>query len=92
MLKVCFTGAYACLGKTWAKISPPRQYWIILIFMKRVAKQAIRGGMENFEIVAILNQYKDILDDFIDSSNLESLDRVELIDEKSRNISISKAV
>ena len=41
--------------------------------------------MANFEIVAIPNQYKNTLDDFMDSPNPEFPDRVGPIDESSRN-------
>ena len=41
--------------------------------------------MGNSEIVAIPNQYKDILDDLIDSSDPEFSDRAEPMDEKSCN-------
>ena len=47
-------------------------------------------GVRNIEIVAISNQYKDTLDDLIDSSDLESLDWVEQIDKKSRNAPMSE--
>ena len=78
------------LGKTWAKNPPPRQHQIVSIFKKRVVKQAIRGKVENSEIVAIHNQYKETLDDLIDSSDLELSDWAGPIDERSRNTPISK--
>ena len=46
--------------------------------------------MENSEIVVIPNQYKDTLDDLIDSSDLESSDRAGPIDERSRNAHMSE--
>ena len=46
--------------------------------------------MENSEIVAIPNQYKDTLDDFIDSSDSKSLDWAGPIDKRSRNAPMSK--
>ena len=46
--------------------------------------------MGNFEIVAILNQYKDTLDDLIDSSDSESLDWAGPIDERFCNAPMSK--
>ena len=47
--------------------------------------------MRKFKIVAISNQYKDTLDDFIDSSDPESLDRARLIDKRSCNAPMSKS-
>lgn len=81
---------YICLGKTWAETPPLRQYRIISIFRKRVVKQAIGGRAEDFEIVAISNQYKDTLDDLNDSSDPESPDWARPINEKSCNAPISK--
>lgn len=46
--------------------------------------------LENSEIVAISNQYKDTLDDFIDSLDLESPDQSGPIDERSYNALISE--
>ena len=46
--------------------------------------------MGNSEIVAISNQYKDTLDDLIDSSDPESPDRAGPIDERSRNAPMSE--
>lgn len=42
----------------------------------------VREGVENSKIMAILKQYKNTLNDFIDSSNLESSDWVGPIDKK----------
>ena len=47
--------------------------------------------MGNPEIVAIPNQYKDTLDDFIDSSDLWSPDWARLIDKRSHNALISES-
>lgn len=46
--------------------------------------------MENSEIVAFSNWYKNTLDDFIDSSDSESLDLARLIDERFRNAPMSE--
>ena len=46
--------------------------------------------MGNFEIVAIPNQYKDTLDDLIDSSDPKSSDWAGPIDKRSRNAPMSK--
>lgn len=43
----------------------------------------VGGGEKNSEIIAIFNRYKNTLDDFIESSNLESPPK--LIDKGSRN-------
>lgn len=50
----------------------------------------MEGGVENSEIIVIPNQYKDTLDDLINSSDPESLDWMRPIDERSRNIPISE--
>ena len=47
--------------------------------------------MENSEIVAIPNRYKDTLDDLIDSSDPESPDWAGLIDKRSRNAPMSES-
>ena len=65
---------YACLGKTRAKTHPSCQYRIISILQKQVVKQVVREKVENSEIVAICNRYKNTLDDLIDSSDPESPD------------------
>ena len=64
-------GAYAWLGKTWIKTPLQRRDRIIVLLKKKVIKQAIGGAEQKSEILAIPNQYKDTLDDFVDSSNLE---------------------
>ena len=46
--------------------------------------------MGNSEIVTILNQYKNTLDDLIDSSDPESVDRAGAIDNKFRNAAMSE--
>ena len=50
----------------------------------------MRAGVGISEIVVISNQYKDTLDDLIDSSDPESPDRMGPIDERSCNASISE--
>lgn len=82
------TGAYTCFGKTWAKTSLLRQNQIVTILRNQVIKQAIKEKERNSKIVAILNRYKDTLDDFIDNSNSEFLPR--LINKSSRNMPRSK--
>ena len=46
--------------------------------------------MGNSKIVAIPNQYKDTLDDLLNSSNSKSLDWVRPVDKKSRNALMSE--
>ncbi len=95
-LKVCFTGAYVCLGKTWAETPLPRQNRIVTIFRKRVLKQAVGGAERKSEITAIPNKYKDTLDELINSSDTESPDQSDspdqpgLIDKGSHNAPRSK--
>ena len=64
-------GAYARLGKTWIKTPLQRRDCIIVLLRKKVIKQAVGGAKQKFEILAIPNQYKDTLDDLVDSSDLE---------------------
>ena len=64
-------GAYAWLGKTWIKTPLQRRDCIIVLLRKKVIKQAVRGAKQDFEILVIPNQYKDTLDDLVDSSDLE---------------------
>ena len=68
-------GAYAHLGKTWAKTSLWHQNRIITIFWEQVLKQVVGGAEGKSEIVAIPNKYKNTLDDLIDSSDTEFLDQ-----------------
>lgn len=58
--------------------------------MKRVVKQAVQGEVGNSETVPVCNQYKDTLDDLIDSSDLESQDQARPNDERSRNTLMSE--
>ena len=67
-------GAYARLGKTWIETPLQRQDRIIVLLRKKVIKQAVGGAEQKSEILAIPNQYKDTLDDLIDSSDLEHLE------------------
>ena len=64
-------GAYARLGKTWIDTPPERRDRIIVLLRKKVIKQAVGGAGQKSEILAILNRYKDMLDDLIDSLDLE---------------------
>lgn len=48
-------------------------------------KQAVEKGIGNSNIVTIFNQYKDTLDDFINSSDLKFLSKTELIDKRFYN-------
>lgn len=50
----------------------------------------VRGEVGNSGIVAVSNQYKDTLDDLIDSSDSECLDWARSIDERSHNALISE--
>lgn len=47
---------------------------------KQVVKQIVGEAEGNSEIIAILNRYKDTLDDLIDSLDLKSPDRPKPID------------
>lgn len=69
-----FIEVYAQLGKTWAKILLLRQDQIIIIFRKRVFKQVVKKAEKKSEIVAISNKCKITLDEFMNSSNIESLE------------------
>lgn len=46
--------------------------------------------MRNSEIMAIPNQYKETVNDFIDSSDPESPDWAGLIDKRSHNATVSE--
>ena len=59
------------------------QNQIVTILRKQVVKQAVGGRERNFEIVAIYNRYKDILDDLIDCPDPKSPPGP--INERSRN-------
>ena len=64
-------GAYARLEKTWIDTPLECQDCIIVLLRKKVIKQAVGGAGQKFEILAIPNRYKDMLDDLVDSSDLE---------------------
>ena len=64
-------GAYAQVGKTWIETPLECQDCIIVLLRKKVIKQAVGGAKQKSEILAIPNQYKDTLDDLVDSSDLE---------------------
>ena len=76
ILKVYFTKDYARLEKTWVKTPCSCQNWIVTIFWKRLFKQVVQGAEGWSEIIAILNKYKDTLDDLIDSSDTKSPDHL----------------
>ena len=63
-------GAYAQLGKTWIDTPQERRDCIIILLRKKVIKQAVGAAGQKSEILAIPNRYKDILDDLVDSSDL----------------------
>ena len=48
-------------------------------------KQAVGGAKQKSEILAIPNRYKDTLDDFIDSSDLEHPEMLRLNSQRQRN-------
>lgn len=58
---------------------------MIIIFRKQHVKQAVGRVGGQFKIMVIPNKYKDTLDNFIDGSDLESLDHPGPINEGSRN-------
>lgn len=72
-------------GKTWAETLFFYQDWIITIFKTQVLKKVFREIEEKSQIVAIFNKYKDILDDFNNSSDIKSLDKFNLIDKGQFN-------
>lgn len=69
-----FHKMYTYPGETWAKTPPPHQNRIVSILKQQIVKQSIGEQKKNSEIVTILNQYKDNLDDFNDSSDPVSPD------------------
>ena len=64
-------GAYAQIEKTWIDTPPERQDRINVLLRKNVIKQAVGGAGQKSEILAIPSRYKYMLDDLVDSSNLE---------------------
>ena len=78
-------GAYARLGKTWIETPLQRQDRIIVLLRKKVIKQAVGGAKQKSEILAIPNQYKDTLDDLIDSSDLEHSEMLRPNGQRQRN-------
>ena len=64
-------GVYFELGKTWIDTPPERQDCIIVLLRQKLIKQAVGRGEQKSEILAIPNQYKNMLDDLVDSSDLE---------------------
>ena len=65
---------YARLGKILVKILLQHQNRFVRTFQKCVFKQVVGGAEGKSEITAILNKYKDIFNDLIDSSDIESPD------------------
>ena len=59
------------------------------ILKKPVFKQAIEGEQERSEILSIPNKYKNILEDLIDSLNIERLAIPKQINLPSNDISTS---
>ena len=78
-------GAYARLGKTWIETPLQRQDRIIVLLRKKVIKQAVGRDEQKSEILAIPNQYKDMLDDLVDSSDLEHPEMLRPNSQKHRN-------
>ena len=78
-------GAYARLGKTWIKTLLQRRDRIIVLLRKKVIKQAVGGAKQKSEILAIPNRYKDILDDLIDSLDLEHPEMLRANGQKQRD-------
>lgn len=56
------------------------------IFRKQVLKQAIRGVKEKTEIMANPNKYKDTLEDFVDSSDIEPPNMLRPVDKGLRDV------
>ena len=67
-------GAYAQLRKTCIKTPLQCRDCIIVLPRNNVIKQAFGGAKQKSKILVIPNQYKDILDDFVNSLNLEYLE------------------
>lgn len=59
---------------------------IVKILKKQVFKQVITNKEEKTEIIAILNRYKNILEDFVDSSSMEPPNMPRLVIRKLSNI------
>ena len=66
-------GAYAQFRKILAKILSQRQDYILAILKQHVLKQAIRKRQEKLEILSIFYKYKNILENLVDSSDIEYL-------------------
>lgn len=81
-------GAYAQLKKTWAKTFSQRQDCIIEILRKCVIEQAFGGLETKTGILAILNKYKNILENLIISLNIESLMKPKPVGRRLRNIMV----
>lgn len=96
ILKVYFRRVYARLGKTWAKNSLLHQNQIVTTLQKQVFKQEVGEAEGKSEITAISHKYKNTLNNFIDSSDTESSDRLDslnrpgLIDKGLCNVSWSR--
>ena len=79
-------GAYARLGKTWIETPLQRRDRIIVLLRKKVIKQAVGEAKQKSEILAIPNRYKDTLDDFVDSSDLEHPEMLRLNGQRQCNL------
>ena len=79
-------GAYARLGKTWIKTPLQRRHHIIVLLKNKVIKQAVWGAKQKSEILAIPNQYKNTLDDLVDSSDLEHPEILRPNGQRQRNL------
>lgn len=77
------------LGKPGPKLPFYVNIKLFQSLKNRLSSRQLRGKVENFEIVAILNQYKDTLDHFTNSSYPESLGRVWPIDKRFGNAPMS---
>ena len=78
-------GAYAQLGKTWIETLLQHRDRIIVLLRKKVIKQALGGVEQKSKILAIPNRYKDILDDLVDSSDLEHPEMLHPNGQRQRN-------
>lgn len=77
---------YIWFKKTWGKTPSKCQDCIITILRKQVFKQAVGRVEEKIEILAILNKYKDIFEDLVDSLDMDTLDVLRPVDKKPYNV------
>lgn len=72
--------------KIQVKIQLPYQNQIVTIFQELIIKRTIEGVRKKSEIVAILDKYKNTLNNFINNLNTKSTNCLKLIDKKISNM------